>query len=130
RMPSSEEPSSPEETTTYETPDSDDFDTYDRDSGSKPSRDEVKAGFKTLLEQQGLSQRLAELGATDEQINNFYGCIVDNVYDDMSAESLQALVNDDTSSAVVSSEEQSEITSAARTCRAQLGQEVAGSNAG
>ncbi|MDO4888046.1 MAG: hypothetical protein Q3979_04995 [Actinomycetaceae bacterium] len=100
------------------------------DSAGKPSRDDVKSALTSLLEREGLTQQFSQLGATDEQINNFYGCVVDNVYDDMSAESLQALVNNDTSSAVVSSEEQSKLTSAAQTCGMQLGQEVAGNNAG
>src|SRR5699024_5682648 len=62
----------------------------------RPSKQEVAEGFSDMMYQEGISEEeLAEAGMTREQIDSYITCIVDNIYDDVSIETLEALANRD-----------------------------------
>ncbi|MDO4888047.1 MAG: hypothetical protein Q3979_05000 [Actinomycetaceae bacterium] len=123
---SQEASSSAEETTPAET--SSDS-SGSGDSAGKPSRDEVKAGVKKMLEAQGIDQQFSQLGATDEQMDKAYTCITDSLYDEVSNETLETLAKGDPS-APISSADQQTVENNAFSCGQQIGQELSGNNAG
>ena len=62
----------------------------------RPSKQEVTEGFSDMMYQEGISEEeLAEAGMTREQIDSYITCIVDNIYDDVSIETQEALANRD-----------------------------------
>jgi len=83
------------------------------DSDAKPSKEEVANGIQSVLKpvmEEQVGSELADL--LDE---SFYSCIVDEIYDDVSTDTLKALANGEANS-LISADDQSEITEASGSC--------------
>ncbi len=98
--PTTEEPASEEATTDEETAEeaSTDEETTDKattdaaESGDEPSRDEMMAGAeRSLLE--GSRDMFKDQGKSDEQIDEYVGCVVDVITADSSPAEKRALAN-------------------------------------
>ncbi len=63
------------------------------DDGDKPSKDDVKAGFKKVVTTDLGQEMTDKIG--DEMLTKYIGCIVDEIYDDMGSESLKAIADSD-----------------------------------
>ncbi len=91
------------------------------EEAAKPSKDEVSAAMDDLLAASGMSpETLEATGLSEEQFNGYRNCIVNSIYDDVSAESLQYLVDGDYESPV-SKDDSDKIDSAIQTCASELG---------
>lgn len=87
----------------------------------KPSKDEVAEAMDDLLAASGMSaETLEAAGLSEEQFNGYRDCVVDSIYDDVSAQSLQYLVDRDYESPV-SKDDSDAIDSAIQTCASELG---------
>ncbi len=80
---------------------------------SSPTKDEVKAGFVTLLDE-GLSQLDHEI--TDEVRENYTQCLADEAYDDLSPEGRTAVAYHG-DNAVISNPDRVTISQASTACR-------------
>ncbi|MDO4888048.1 MAG: hypothetical protein Q3979_05005 [Actinomycetaceae bacterium] len=109
--------SDPEETTPAET--------ADADSSGRPSREEVKAGLTTGIENSGARQQYENTGATPEQMDRLYTCIVDNFYDEVSTETLQGIASGDVN-AQLPADDYDTVYNANRQCSQQLFRELTG----
>ena len=93
--PASEEPASEEATTDEESADEEATDKATTDaagSGDEPSRDEMMAGAeRSLLE--GSRDMFKDQGKSDEQIDEYVGCVVDVITADSSPAEKRALAN-------------------------------------
>ena len=119
-----EEPASEEATTDEETAEeaSTDEETTDKattdaaGSGDEPSRDELVAGLDSILGQQGLGRDyLKDQGLNDEQVDQYFGCIVDEMSDDLSPAGKRALADGDTE-AQIGPGDKDALLSSAETC--------------
>ncbi len=117
--PASEEPASEEATTDEETADEETTDKATTDaagSGDEPSRDELVAGLDSILGQQGLGRDyLKDQGLNDEQVDQYFGCIVDEMSDDLSPAGKRALADGDTE-AQIGPGDKDALLSSAETC--------------
>lgn len=87
--------------------------------GDRPSQDEVRDGVENIL-----SEQLAAMGVTPEQfeaagvgpaIEDYYTCVADSVYDDVSTDTLQTLAAGDPDTPVFGEDFQT-LTDASDTC--------------
>lgn len=85
----------------------------------KPSKDEVRDGVAVMLDQQ-----LSAMGVTADQIeaaglgpalDDYYSCVVDGVYDDVSADTLQKIADGDPEAQVADGDLQT-LTDASESC--------------
>ncbi len=62
-------------------------------SGDKPSKDDVKKGFKKVMVEE-MGQEMVDMVGEDA-LTKYIGCIVDEIYDDVSADTLKAIADGD-----------------------------------
>ena len=87
--PTSEAPASEEATTEEAT-------TEAAESGDEPSRDELLSGLEGVLEKEGVGRDyFKDQGMSDEQIDQYFGCIVDEASGDLSSAGKRALASGD-----------------------------------
>jgi len=126
-----EEPIEPDTTEDVETTDeTEDVETTDEteevdavetgsDEAGKPTRDEVRDGVETMLGQQlttmGITPEQVEAAGLGPAIENFYTCVVDGIYDEVSAPTLQAIAKGDPSAPVMG-EDNATLTETAESC--------------
>ena len=92
--PTSEAPASEEATTDEET--TDEATTEAAGSGGEPSRDELLSGLEGVLEKEGVGRDyFKDQGMSDEQIDQYFGCIVDEASGDLSSAGKRALASGD-----------------------------------
>ncbi|WP_054952462.1 hypothetical protein [Flaviflexus massiliensis] len=87
--------------------------------GGKPSKEDVKDGMATILEDYGVSAETMEAaGISGEQLDGYYACIVDDVYDDVSDDTLNAIADGEDK---MLAEDQSAFNTAVTNCQSELG---------
>lgn len=85
----------------------------------KASKEEVKNGMATILEDYGITVEAMEAaGISGTQLDNYYTCIIDEIYDDMSAESLNAVAEGRDE---IRADEQATLNAAVTACQGELG---------
>ena len=85
----------------------------------KPSKDEVKEGMTTILEDYGINAETMEAaGISAEQLDNYYTCIIDEIYDEVDAESLKSVADGQDQ---ILAEDQAALNSAVSSCQGELG---------
>ncbi|KNX36109.1 hypothetical protein [Luteipulveratus halotolerans] len=85
--------------------------------GDKPSKGEVKAGYaKVASSRVGASAQNPEF---KKSMDKFTGCIVDKTYDDLSADTLNAIKDGDTD-ADISKDDEKKIDKATNECKSTL----------
>lgn len=88
-------------------------------SGDKPSPDEVVDGLAVILEDYGVSvESMEAAGISGEQLDSYYTCIVDDVYDDVSAETLNSIANQQDQ---MLPDDQAAFNEAVTSCQGELG---------
>ncbi|WP_054952466.1 hypothetical protein [Flaviflexus massiliensis] len=88
-------------------------------SGDKPSPDEVVDGLAVILEDYGVSvESMEAAGISAEQLDSYYTCIVDDVYDDVSAETLNSIANQQDQ---MLPDDQAAFNEAVTSCQGELG---------
>ncbi|WP_147599264.1 hypothetical protein [Flaviflexus massiliensis] len=86
---------------------------------AKPSKQEVVDGIARILEEDGVTPEYLEAnGITSEQLNSYYTCIVDEIYDVISIEALTAFANGQDQ---MHTEDQAPFNEAVTTCQGELG---------
>ncbi|MBE6484660.1 MAG: hypothetical protein E7Z96_07835 [Actinomycetaceae bacterium] len=87
-------------------------------SAEKPSKEEVSNAMQTYLQPMMEAQYGSEVSAilTDD----FYTCLVDEVYDDFSAEALQAVVDGDMEAEVFTDDDLQKTQEASAKCAAEV----------
>ncbi len=86
-------------------------------SGDKPSKDEVKKGFKKVMVDQ-MGQEMVDM-VGEEALTKYVGCIVDEIYDDTSADTLKAFADGDVDYKM-KKEESDKFDKAAEKCTGEL----------
>lgn len=89
----------------------------------KPSKEEVKAGITTAVEEQMGGEAS---GLTDEQMDQLMTCIVDETYDKASDDTLRSLADGEEPDASADSEDAQIFTDASTTCAQQLMEDLVG----
>lgn len=86
-----------------------------------PSRDDVKAGMAAMLESYGIDpDLLTAAGISTQQLDNYYTCVVDTIWDETSVATLQAIA-DQNESAPMSASESTAFMNAIESCVGELG---------
>lgn len=110
---STKDDSDKKDSSSEKTDDSDDSDDSSSEAdGDKPSKDDVVAGYTAALED--LAGGQVPEGTLDDMVT----CIIDGVYDKISAESLQAMASSDIAS--VAPEDGLALADATGTCTQEL----------
>lgn len=87
----------------------------------KPSKEDVTDGMSAMLTDMGLStEQFESMGVTEEDLDNFYTCIVDDIYDDVDAATLQKLADGDPEGQV-EQEDLTTIETASTGCASHIG---------
>ncbi|MBM9433462.1 hypothetical protein [Flaviflexus equikiangi] len=91
----------------------------------KPSKSEVLAGVDTMMQKQfetlGVTiEDFESVGVTQEDLDSFYSCIVDEVYDNVSNETLNKIVDGDPETELTG-DDLTTIETASTTCGEDLG---------
>ncbi len=89
----------------------------------KPTKEEVKTGMATAIRDQMGSQADA---LTDEQMDSYLSCIVDESYDKVSDETLRSLADGEEPSASSDSADAQAFNDAATTCVQTLLEDITG----
>jgi len=89
----------------------------------KPPKEDVIDGMSTILEKEfekmGTSvDQLAELGVTQDMLDDYYSCIVDDIYDDVEAVSLRNIADGKDE---IASSDRTALTNATTACSEDLG---------
>lgn len=98
--------------------------------GDKPSKDEIIDSFQSSLEElaPGFTEdTFKQAGLSQEDIDSYYQCIVDDSYDDLSADSWKAFMEGDADHGLTADEE-SAFNSAITTCSSELTDKLTGGN--
>lgn len=87
----------------------------------KPSKEEVRAGLDSMLADQGMgTEDLEQLGVEGDIVDDYFNCIVDGIYDDVSNDTLNALA-DNNPDASLPSEDEEVFQDATMACTSELG---------
>lgn len=89
--------------------------------GGKPSKEEVKEGMVSILNESGFDAESVEAaGISKDAVDDYYNCVVEDLYDNVSDDTLKALADGD-ASAQMSAEDSPKFNEAARACMSNLG---------
>lgn len=123
---SAEETSAPAEETSAPAEETSDAATQDGGSdsadasGEKPSREDVTTGLKNMMAQMGYSaETFAAQGISEEQMDGYFTCIVDETYDKISPTFATAIAEGD-DSASISPEDMEVFNASVQTCVDQI----------
>lgn len=97
-----------------------DTQTSDTPSGDRPSKEEVLSGMEAMLADQGAGRDdLIAMGLEGDVVDSYFSCVVDEIYDDVSAETLEAIASNDPN-APMAPGEQTTFTTAVDSCLVEL----------
>ncbi|MGO1591904.1 MAG: hypothetical protein ACTHW1_07500 [Ancrocorticia sp.] len=86
--------------------------------GEKPTKEEVTNGLSSAMEGQIDQATLDQLGG--DALDNYYSCIVDGSYDDLSDDTLRSLADGEDPSASTESDDYKVFNDAVNTCAQSL----------
>lgn len=91
----------------------------------KPSKDEVLSGMSDMLDEQfaamgASAEEMESLGFGDGAFDDYYSCIVDDIYDDVSTDTLQKIADGDPDAQIAADDER-ELEDATQGCLDVLG---------
>lgn len=90
-------------------------------SDGRPSKDEVLSGMESMLEDQGLGKdELSSLGVDADAVDAYFDCVVDEIYDEVSVDTLEAIAANNPNAPMPAGEE-STFNNAANACLSELG---------
>ncbi|MGO3085352.1 hypothetical protein [Ancrocorticia populi] len=88
----------------------------------KPTKEEVTSGLSQAMDEYIDAEVVDQLG--QEALDNYYGCIVDESYDDLSDDTLKSLADGEEPTASEDSDDYQTFNSATETCTQSLMEEA------